>query len=189
MSFTIVEFRRQYTKRGVPYDVVVTAPMGENALLIQTPQRISHIRPPSDWDEDMRESAAYKVMEARWRKIGPAYEAWLNGQEIAVDGMPLEAWPAIDQATLKTLKAHGIKTVEDVRDMGEGMCRKLNIPNALSLPGVAAAFLDNRDRAVIADEKAAMEERIKALEAMLAERAEADPPKRGPGRPRKDAAA
>ena len=73
--------------------------------------------------------------------------------------------------------------------MGEGMCRKLNIPNALSLPGVAAAFLDNRDRAVIADEKAAMEERIKALEAMLAERAEADSPKRGPGRPRKDAAA
>lgn len=183
----VVEHTDVLEHRAVDY--VLLAPVGEDAQNTQPWRRVKGLRPPEDASASRMNSQSYKVMKARWDEvIGPAYEAWCEGYDIPEDGTPLEAWGAITADIAAILRKHGIKTVEGVRDMGEGMVPKLPIPNARRLPELARMYLDSATRDVMAQEKAAMEARIAQLEALVAAEKPEDKPKRGPGRPRKDEA-
>jgi len=122
-------------------------------------------------------------MCARWDVVGPAYEAWRNGQEIPETGTPIDAWGGVTSDQAKALKAMGIKTVEAVRDMGDAAMRELRMPNARQLPRMAASWLETSDAAAKDAENAELKERIAAMEEMLTERQDAQKPKRG--RPKK----
>ena len=82
---------------------------------------------------------------------------------------------------VRALKELDVRTVEEVRDMGDGVMAKLRLPNARNLPALAAKFLDGKSASEKDVEIAEMRERMAAMEALLEEQAK---PKRG--RPRKE---
>ena len=81
----------------------------------------------------------------------------------------MAAWSGVtvDQASL--LKTRGIRTVEEVRDMGESTFTKLPFPNARKLPELAAAFLKGESAAAKDKKISDMEEQMAVMEEMLSE--------------------
>lgn len=133
------------------------------------------------------------TMRARWSVIGPAYEAWLAGNEIPQNGTPLAAWPGASKEQVKGFRMHGIGTVEEVAALTDSQIAKIQLPNVRETREQARRFLDSTDanRAAeqlrMADEKiAALEDRLRDIEANAARSAGEDAPKRR-GRPPKAA--
>jgi hypothetical protein len=184
-DFVVCGFKAEYQGDKVT-EWVEMAPSGEAFERTRTWHRIKDIRPPETVDHNRAEGMSYKVMVARWAIIGPKYEAWKRNEDIPEDGMPLAAWSGVSPEQAAHLRAMGIKTVEGVRDMGEGVFTRLPFPNARQLPKLAAAFLASVGDAEKDRELNEMRERMAAMEEMLAEAGAA---KRGPGRPKKEAEA
>lgn len=105
-----------------------------------------------------------------WPSIKPAYEAWKRGEEAPVDGVPLDAWPALDKRASKALKGAGIKTVEDFANVPDAHLGKLMVPNARQLRNNAKHYLEARTNG--APVAAAMAEQDEKLAAMQRENAE-----------------
>lgn len=180
-DFVVIGFKTEYIgERAI--DWVEIAPSGEAFDRTRTWHRIKDVTPPQNVDDTRKDSMSYKIAVARWEKIRPKYDAYKQGQDIPDDGTPLAAWAGVSPEQAAHLKAMGIKTVEAVRDMGEGATARLPFPNARKLPQLAADFLSSKGEAekdrLIAD----MQERMAIMEEMLAA---GQPEKRGPGRPRK----
>ncbi len=180
-QFVVLGFKAEY--RGETcVDWVEIAPSGEAFERTHTWHRVKDLMPPSRVDDTRADSAAYKMMLARWDAIGPKYEAWKRNEDIPVNGTPLAAWAGVSPEQAAHLKSIGITTVEDVRDMSESAFSRLPFPNARQLPKLAGAFLSSRGEAAKDAELAEMRERMAIMEEMLAA---SQPEKRGPGRPRK----
>ncbi len=181
----IIEFKTDYIKgpEGTKaVDKVLLAPIGADHTKTQTWRRVEKIRPPETDDPGVRESLSYKDMAAKWSVVGPAYEAWRNGQEIPETGTPLAAWAALSPEQAKLLKAQGVRTVEDIAELSDASLSALPFPNARKLPDMAQKYLSG-------ESAAQKDARIDDLEAKLAAALEMleeqQKPKRGPGRPKK----
>lgn len=179
-DFVIVGFKTEY-KGDRATDWVEIAPSGESFERTHTWHRIADLQPRGEVDDARKSSLSYRAAVARWDRITPAYGAFKAGQDIPLDGTPLAAWAGVSPEQAALLRSMGIKTVEGVRDMGEGATARLPFPNARKLPQLAGSFLSSVGEAAKDAEIDVMRERLAALEAALAEGAE----KRGPGRPRK----
>lgn len=194
MSTRVIDFKTVYRVGKDPVDKVLLAPAGAAFERTRTWHAIKDIKPKEDVDEGVKNSLSYQAMLGRWEVVGPLYEAWKKGQELPETGTPLEAWGGVTAEQVAALKAMGIRTVEDVAEMGDRAAEQLRMPNARKLPELAKSFLGNTDMAARDAENAELKERIKAMEEMLAEKMSAEPkaeekPKRKPGRPRKTEAA
>ena len=177
----VLEFKAEY-KNGKQTDWVLVAPSGEAFERTHTWHRVKDLMPPENVDDVRANSSAYMVLQARWKQIGPKYEAWKQGNELPDDGTPLAAWAGVTPEQARVLVGMGLKTVESVRDMSESAIVRLPFPNARKLPQLARDFLESRGDAekdaMIAD----MQERMRIMEEMIAASQEE---KRGPGRPKK----
>ena len=190
MTTRVIEFKTVYRVGKDPVDKVLLAPAGAAFEKTRTWHAIKDIKPAEDADNNVKESLNYQAMLGRWETIGPLYEAWKKGQELPETGTPLEAWGGVTAEQVAALKAMGIRTVEDVAEMGDRAAEQLRMPNARKLPELAKSFLGNTDMAARDAENAELKERIAAMEEMLAEKMNEDAPKkRGPGRPKKAEAA
>ena len=180
-QFVVLGFKAEY--RGETcVDWVEIAPSGEAFERTHTWHRVKDLMPPERVDDTRADSAAYKLMLARWEAIGPKYDAWKRNEAVPETGTPLGAWAGVSPEQAAHLRNMGIMTVEDVRDMSEGAFSRLPFPNARKLPQLAAAFLSSRGEAAKDAELAEMRERMAIMEEMIAAQM---PEKRGPGRPRK----
>jgi hypothetical protein len=182
-DFVVCGFKNEYNADRAT-EWVELAPSGEAFDRTRTWHRIKDIRPPEKVDTQRADSMSYKVMQARWDIISPKYEAWKRNEDLPEDGTPLAAWSGVSPEQAAHLRAMGIKTVEGVRDMGEGVFTRLPFPNARQLPKLAANFLASVGDAEKDRELVEMRERMAAMEEMLAD---AGALKRGPGRPKKEA--
>ena len=180
-EFVVCGFKTEYRAEKA-VDWVEIAPSGEAFERTRTWLRIKDITPRPDGDERRNDSMSHKVMVARWAVIGPKYDAWKSGQDIPENGTPLAAWAGVSPEQAAHLQHMGIKTVEGVRDMGEGAIARLPFPNARKLPALAGEWLSSKGEAAKDAELAAMRERMALMEEMLAAQTAE---KRGPGRPRK----
>lgn len=178
-EFVIVGFKTEYKNNGAT-DWVEIAPTGESFERTHTWHRVKDLKPREDVDEARLSSLSYRAAQARWSRIEPAYEAYKSGQDIPLDGTPLAAWAGVTPEQAALLRGMGIKTVEGVRDMGEGATARLPFPNARKLPELAKAFLSSVSESAKDAELAMLKERLAALESAVDQ-----PEKRGPGRPRK----
>ena len=183
-NFVITGFKTSYNGQKA-VDMVEIAPSGEAFDRTKTWHRIPSLKPPENPNLD---SMSHLAMIERWKVIGPAYEAWRSGNAIPEDGTPLAAWSAVTPEQADVFKRMGIRTIEDVADMGEGATAKLPFPNARKFPQLAKDFLSGKSKADAAIEMDAMREKMAAMEEMLAGYMNTEE-KRGPGRPRKEAAA
>lgn len=182
----VMEFKTVY-KGDKGTDWVKIAPIGEAVERTQTWHRVEKLRPRADVDDSKRNSLTHTHMLEQWKVVGPALEAWKAGTEVPESGTPLAAWPGVSPEQAAILRKLGIVTVEHVRDMSESTVTKLPFPGARKLPGLAGDYLAGKDSADLQAQLQAANERMAAMEEMLA--AKTDPEKRAPGRPKKTEAA
>lgn len=179
----IIRFETEYRVGKDPVDWVLVAPIGEDFQKTQTWHRVHKIN-PENVPLDRREGNSYADMKAKWSVIGPAYEAWKEGSKVSETGTPLESWAGVTSQQVKLLKELDVRSVEEVRDMGDGIIAKLRFPNARQLPKLAKDYLEGQSVAEKDAEIAEMRERMAAMEELLNQQAETK--KRGPGRPKKE---
>jgi len=101
-----------------------------------------------------------------WARVEPAYEAWKRGQELPDDGTPLAAWNGCSPEQAVILKAKGIRTVEGVAHMGDGMVERLGMPGTRDLIRAAHAWLTAADTNQFA-QRLLNEQRERETQAML----------------------
>lgn len=176
MTIRVVKFRQSYAN-GKAVDEVLIAPSGESFMKTQTWYRVDKLRPPEHIEERDMSSIHTLAMVSRWSVIGPAYDAWRSGTEVPETGTPLAAWAGVSADQVEILKSMAIRTVEDVRDMSEGVFTRLPFPNARQLPKLAKDYLDGADVASKDAKMAEMQERMDAMAEML-EKATAPAPKK-----------
>lgn len=132
------------------------------------------------------------AMRANWAAIEPHYLAWKEGSEIPDTGTPLAAWSGVTADQAAALKKVGLRTVDDVATLPEALLAKPPLPNMRELQTMAKAYIDGQGSAQMAAQIAALQAQNAAMLEMLAEQTKPDEApdaeKRGPGRPRKEAA-
>lgn len=159
-------------------DWVLVSPTGEVGNKCQTWHPVKHIMPPQEVSED--DGLSVKDMRAKWEIIGPAYNAWKEGNEIPENGTALVAWPALDAGKIEALKRAGVRTVEEVRLMNDATVKALPFPDARKLPALAATWLDGRGSAEMAETLESQREQMEQMAQMIADlQADKEKPKRG----------
>jgi hypothetical protein len=147
-------------------------------------ERVNALRPPEEETERIA-GDFYMALVAQWSIIGPAYQRWLEGNEIPEQGTPLAAWHGVQAEQASALRGVGIRTVEDLANATEGQLSKAPIPHMRKLKEAAKAFLDNADTARLDDEVARLRDQnaamLEAMERMAAELAARDRGEAGPG--------
>lgn len=196
-NIVVIGFRTEY--RAVPgkpelvaREWVKYAPRHAPGLINE--DMVHTMIPPDNGLPRDDEGLKMGYMEAVWRQIAPHYKAWKEGTEVPLDGTPLAAWSGVSPAQAEVFRAHKVRTVEDIRDMTEGQMGRIQLPNLRMIKTQAGEFLASRDKTEQAGRIAAVEEQNAALQAQLEEMAkivagqrdDAEKPKRGPGRPRKE---
>lgn len=154
----------------------VTYSPAHSPINTQTTERVRLLFPdPLKMGED-QDGEKLRFFTARWNQIAPAYEAFKNGREIPLNGTPLAAWPGVSPEQAEVLRAHSIRTIEEVRDLVDSHLEKVKLPNMRDLRTQARLFLENSDVAKAAQREAekdaqiaALLERQSAMEAMLEE--------------------
>lgn len=180
-----VEDRAGSAEKGHPVykDVawaIVTAPGGTSTVIEKRA-------------EDFLKAKANTEFGDHYRRT---YQAWMEGQEPPIDGVPLAEWPGITPAQMKTCQAANIRSVEDLAAAPDDALRRIGI-GARALQERAKAWLEtSASIGVTSEELAALREENASLRAAAAElrdavqklKAEIDgtTPKRGPGRPKKE---
>lgn len=101
-----------------------------------------------------------------WEHVQPLYERWKKSNEIAPDGYPLEAWPAITKGQLKACRDIGLRTVQDVAQATDTYREKLGM-GSLDLIKRAKSFLAAQKDSATANKVASLEEQIATLVADL----------------------
>lgn len=145
--------------------------------------RIKDLQPPEALRND-DSGIKMDFLRNRWSMIEPAYNAWVAGHEIPINGTPLGSWPGITREQAEVLRMASIRTVEEVASMIDSQITRLPLPNARELPKLARAFLEASDQAKAASDMkkrdetiAEMQEKIDALTELL--RNQVSQPKRG----------
>lgn len=171
-------------------DMVEYGPIGgagrthvvERIDILSRPQKVAGVNPAS---------TAAKVL---WDFIRPRYEAWKTNQELPETGTPLAAWNHLTPQQAEILRVNGVRSVEDVSMLTDTHFTRIPIPNLRSIVEASKKFLDSKDVNKTAGELAAAQETIAALMARVDQltdmvAAAQSEPKRGPGRPPKQAEA
>jgi hypothetical protein len=130
--------------------------------------RIKQIN-PSEVENTPKSKEKLGFMNMRWSIIGPAYKAWKDGHEIAVNGTPLGMWAGVSGEKADVLRRYGIRTVEEVAALVETQLEKIPLPAMRSLRKEAIAFLENRGAADAAAREAERDEEIASLKSANAE--------------------
>lgn len=165
-------------------DFVTYAP-AHSPMNTQITERVRHLIPDHEKMGEDPDGAKLGFFNARWAQISPAYEAFKQGREIPVDGTPLGAWAGITPEQGEILRMSGIRTVEEVRDLTEGMIGRIRLPNMRELTKQAKLFLENSNAARAAEREAQKDAMIEEMAAQLAalreriEKDDDDKPRRG----------
>ena len=180
MDIRVLEFKTKYTN-GKEHDWVLYAP-ASNIKDAQTWERVDRLKPLDDDDDKHRRDpmGTKKMhMKAVWSFIEPAYKAWKSGNELPETGTPLVAWSAVNAAQVAEFKKVGIKTVEDVAGITDGVIQKIKLPQVARLRGLAVDYLASADSVELAQEVADTKEQLAVAMALMEQmKAEMNKPKR-----------
>ena len=183
-SLRIVKFETRYIPedpskpdKGTPkpVDYVVTAPKGMGKYT-ETPQRIVDVK---------------RMTNGMWEIVEPHYEAWKKGNELPEDGTALAAWNGVNADQADVLKAQGVRTVEELAMVPDSLLERLGM-GMRSARDAAKRWVAASDTRSVASQIASVQEENELLKQQMADliaSMQGVEPKRGPGRPRKDAEA
>lgn len=100
-----------------------------------------------------------------WHVIGPAYDAWLEGNEAPETGTPLYAWSGVTRELVEVLAKFNVKTLEDLVAMADHNLAKIPVPNIRQVRQRAKATLDAARMNEVGAEIAGRDIQIEALKA------------------------
>jgi len=146
----------KYTNRAAPQSMA-------------TEERIRHMDPENlkiRSGADAGQKADF--FNYRWAQIKPAFDAWLNGQQMPAYGIPISAWPALQPEQIAAFQAAGIRSIEDVRDLHDSQFGSVKLPNIRDLKRLAASYLEGLDANKAAQAQEAMQSQINGLQEQLA---------------------
>lgn len=117
-----------------------------------------------DWLRDTEEGVRQERLPQSWLDAWKfAYKSWVENREIPVNGIPLDAWPAISPAQHKNCLDANIRTVEELAEATEEGLSRLGM-GARALKEKAKAYLEtSADTGKVSEELAAMRNQIDAL--------------------------
>lgn len=163
-----LEFRTDYktdkaTGEIVPVEIVKWGRRGDFTYAQEVEiKRLSRPMPQAEGDIPMANPL--------WDALRPAYEAWRKGQEVPENGVPLEAWPALNKAQIKALRAAQYRTVEDVAAVTDSQLGTIRLPDPRQVRDSARLFLRAKeDATVIARTVGERDREIEAMRAQLSE--------------------
>lgn len=157
------------------------------------------IRFPGDMKRELVERASVKCQRdkqsGQWMDYRAAYprhyEAFQQGRILSREGTPVEQAPFLTASQRAEMKGLAIHTVEALAGVTDGNVARLGM-NGRALREQARAYLDAASGSAtvtaLAAENAEMKAQMERLMAQLRDM-QAEPEKRGPGRPRKEEAA
>lgn len=130
-----------------------------------------------------------------WPTLEKFYRAWKDGKKIVDNGTPLDAWVGLSAEQIEVLKFHDCHSLEDLAALTDAHRSKIGLPGLNGIQQGAARFLTglsgNKVEVALAEKDqqiAALQAQMEQMAEMIASKMDADEePKRGPGRPRKDA--
>ena len=166
----IIEFETRIKHKGNEAKEVHWVHMANSladSLKTSTWEPVEHLRPKRDTYGDVSDQN-HKDVIARWDNfIGPAYEAWLKGQEIPTKGIALSNWNALTKDQLKAFRAAGLQSIEQVAEMDDATMRMVRLPNLYSIKMLAEQFIENLANEGAAAEMAEMRNQMAAMKAEL----------------------
>lgn len=132
-----------------------------------------------------------QVTDAHRQRFPRAYAAFKAGQEMPVIGTPIEMLPGLPPSRLDSMKAIGMRTIEDIANAPEFALQKMGM-GARELQDKARAFLGKSTQEVVKmqDELRAKDKQLADMQQQMAHlqaQIEALAKPRRPGRPRKAA--
>lgn len=149
------EYWVKYCNKGMPQSTA-------------TEDRLRHMDPANArFAAGAENSQKIQFLQYRWDQIKPAFDAWISGQALPEYGIPLAAWPALNAEQVNALKASGLKSVEDVRDLSENQIGKIRLPNTRELKRLAGLYLEGLSGAEAAKREAARDAEIAGLKEQL----------------------
>ena len=180
----IIKFFTKIARNGDERHYVEYAPSAAEAHRSTTVSLVNHLK-PREYIEDER--IAGEQVIAHWDQfLGPAYEAWLKGQELPEIGTSIAAASFLDADQIHAMRQAGILSIEDLAGANEGVLASVKVTNIRALQQLAKDFLSMQDTAKAVAEINGQAAQIEALQAQI-EALQAEKPKRG--RPPKEAAA
>lgn len=81
-----------------------------------------------------------------WDKIGPKYDQWKRTNSFENDGTPLEVWGRLSEEIMQVLKAHDVKSLEDLRDISDGQIKSIGLPGLRAMKENVRVFFDTKDQ-------------------------------------------
>lgn len=97
----------------------------------------------SNWLEQLKTDMQNGRIPAQWvTHYHKQYDAWLNGQELPLDGIPIKGWGVISPAQQETLIKMHVLTVEQLAVITDEGIRRIGM-GGIDLKNKANAWLDN----------------------------------------------
>ena len=120
----------QYVARDVDY-ALITAAGSKDIFKTKAVQ----------WMADLKQQAAIEKIPLAWvDHYKKQYDAWLNGQELPINGTPIKGWGVISPAQQTTLIHNNVFTVEDLATLNDEGLRRIGM-GAVQLRTKAAAWV------------------------------------------------
>jgi hypothetical protein len=120
--------------------------------------------------ETVEKIARLRKDPALWGVIERHYEAWKKGQEVPVDGTPIDACPFVTKELAKVLKTFRVLSAEDLANATDGDMAKMNVPGIAGVRAKARTFLEaKKGEAIVAAAMARRDEENAALRAQVEE--------------------
>lgn len=178
--------------KNVPKEIerVVVETVAKDWVTVVQKGQSSGNAPPS-WSDKVARLMKDTVMRPI---IEPAYNAWKAGQEVPLDGTPLDVWAALNPAQIKIMRNFNVRTVEDFATAPSNVIDRMNLPGLRQLQARAMRRLEADATAQESGVQAKYEAEIAAREAEIASlkgdmesmkaQIAALAAKRGPGRAR-----
>jgi uncharacterized coiled-coil protein SlyX len=177
--------------------------MGDRSQTADKVSRLAAVAPSRDM-----QNPAVRAAAMRWDAVKPLYDAWKAGREAPINGTPLAVLNSVPQEQADYLRTKGVKTVEELAELTDTHIERMKLSGLRQYIAEARRWLDASDsrktvaalaekdreianqQAQLTDQQEqmrAMMQRIDDLAGMVVSRGTEAEPKRGPGRPRKDA--
>lgn len=148
------------------------------------------------WLKEIRNKALHGEYPLEWVNFFEAqYAEWKKGNELPREGTPTRTWPAVTKEQGVRLIAMGYTTIEDVAQIPDSALGQVG-PDGRYLRDLSRSWInDSKDKGInaraLADANAKIEQqgqRIESLQQQVAvlQAQLQEPPKRGPGRPKKE---
>lgn len=126
----------------------------------------------SEWFEHNEQEVAQGRLDLNWhRKYQEAYENWVSGKEVPLEGTPIINWPLLSPAQVRALQDLKILTVEVLANANEEAIRRLGM-GGRNLVAKAKEFIAQTERGKSVEQVVALEEKVRALELMNKAQAE-----------------